>query len=598
MASPSAYASIIIVTYGQRAVTERCLRSLELCLGERLGHDWELVLIDNNSPDDTPELLRSWSDRAVVRLLDENRNFAGGCNTGAEVAHGRVLIFLNGDTEVTPGALETIADQALEPGVAIAGARLLFPDRTLQHAGVIFVRFAKLGGVPMPAHAFYCQDQDNPLARASYELDAVTAACMAVRAEAFRAVGGFDQDYINDLEDIDLCLRIRLGGERVVYRGDTTVIHYEGATRGRGEELLSTPERIAAMSKSRRKFLGRWAELLDQDDELVGTLWDACLRDPTVARVASEGDVVVAGAPGALGSAADESRALLGILAEAGMRPTALERPTSVTAPRLSPAPASTLEQAFRRRPSQTVPWLCVPAGDNSRMELLGVPAIVRVARSRTAVQLDRADYVWASAPAIAADLHAAGIERSKLAIVAPPVLPAALGPGGAGVLAILPAHDRVLTRSLLAALRSLPAATAVRLLPTVAARGLAPCVAEALPGAELLAPCSDEGRFAKLAATADVLVAIDPDDRFERRALVGAGVGATPVCASADGPAAWVLGEHLALAGEDLAGAVKGALERSQERAALAAAISERCAPARVIELLERCRGRAAALL
>ncbi len=110
-------ASIVIVTYGQRELTERCLRSLESCLGRGLGAEWELILVDNNSPDDTPELLRAWSDRAVVRLLDHNRNFAGGCNLGAEEAHGEVLVFLNSDTEVTPGALETIAEQALEPGV-------------------------------------------------------------------------------------------------------------------------------------------------------------------------------------------------------------------------------------------------------------------------------------------------------------------------------------------------------------------------------------------------------------------------------------------------------------------------------------------------
>ena len=96
-------ASIITVTYGQRALTEQCLRSLEACLGKALGREWELVMVDNSSPDDTPELLRTRADRATVRLLDHNRNFAGGCNLGASLSRGEVLIFLNSDTVVRPG---------------------------------------------------------------------------------------------------------------------------------------------------------------------------------------------------------------------------------------------------------------------------------------------------------------------------------------------------------------------------------------------------------------------------------------------------------------------------------------------------------------
>ena len=157
----SVKASVVVVTYGQRAVTERGLDALAAALGEQLGRSWELVLVDNASPDDTPALLRQWSDRAEVLLLQHNLNFAGGCNAGAARARGDVLVFLNNDTEVVPGALEALVAQVAEPGVAIAGPRLLFPDGTIQHAGVGFLRNAL--GV-MPQHVFHHQDGLLPAA--------------------------------------------------------------------------------------------------------------------------------------------------------------------------------------------------------------------------------------------------------------------------------------------------------------------------------------------------------------------------------------------------------------------------------------------------
>jgi hypothetical protein len=94
--------------------------------------------------------------------------------------------------------------------------------------------------------------------------------------------------------------------------------------------------------------------------------------------------------------------------------------------------------------------------------------------------------------------------------------------------------------------LRKLPASTPLRVLPTVASLHLDRQLADALPRAELLGPCSDEARFADLAASADLVVAIDPADRFERRALVAAGVGAAPITGNPAGPAAAVLGDEV----------------------------------------------------
>jgi GT2 family glycosyltransferase len=559
-------ASIVIVTYGQRALTEQCLRSLECALGDRLGDTWEIVVVDNNSPDDTPALLRDWSDRATVRLLGQNRNFAGGCNLGAAEARGEVLVFLNNDTEVPAGALETIVAQAREPGVGVAGCRLLFPDGTIQHAGVAFLRSPALG-VPMPQHVFHHQDQALAPTGGSFEADCVTAACMAVRANAFAAVGGFDEGYVNGLEDVDLCLKLRVAGHRIVYRGDVTVIHHEGASRGQGDGLWATPEKLATMRNNDLRFVSRWGASLDQDDQLAADLWDGALEPVPPARIADPADLVLVGQPGGIGAAGDECRALLAALSACGRAPAALDAPAALVVPRLDGPLAQLLAQARRRRPIPGADWLFVPSGEHDRADLVA-PAIVRLASSSTAIApIEDAVAVWAASPSVARALADDGLVAERIRVVPPPVLPATRGEGGAGVLAVLPVQLPGLAAAVLSALRVVGARSDVRLLPTVWSRSLELQVAEQLPGAELLRPCSDETRYAALAGASDLVVALDPADRFERRALVAAGVGTTPITGDPHGPAAAVLGDQVAC--EPLSpGALARALDASLDAA------------------------------
>jgi GT2 family glycosyltransferase len=589
-------ASIVIVTYGQRAVTERCLQSLQRCLGGRLGRDWELVLVDNDSPDDTAELLRAWSSVATVRLLGENRNFAGGCNAGAEVATGEVLIFLNNDTEALPGALETLVEQTFEPGVAIAGPRLLFGDGTIQHAGVAFVHHPQFG-VPMPQHVFHRHDGGLLAAQATYELDCVTAACMAVRADTFRAVGGFDTGFRNGLEDVDLCLRVRVHGGRIIYRGDVSIIHHEGASRGRGAELWATAERLRAMAENDRRLIGRWSAAVEPDTELAGDLWDATLEQCAPARDGGAADVAIAGVPNGIGPAADEARGLLAVLTELGCAVAAVDPPGTMVLPRLGGHLAEVVAAARRRLAAEHAPTIHIPAGATDGWPL-PQPSIVRLARARTALDLSQATEVWAASPAVAAGLVAAGLPAACVAVVAPPVPSVDAGEGGGGLLAVLPAHDRATATSVLAALRRLPRSVPVRLLPTVAGRGLEREVSSQLPGAELLGPCSDEQRFARLAATADVVLAVDPSDPFERRALVAAATGAAAVTADPLGPAAATLGTDCAAGSGPFADAsmIVPALREALSLAAVGSAarlararlVTESCGPLAIA----RCTG------
>ena len=241
------------------------------------------------------------------------------------------------------------------------------------------------------------------------------------------------------------------------------------------------------------------------------------------------------------------ARALLAAVAGCGRVPAALDTPVPLVVPRLDGPLAGLLVQARRRRPIPGADWLFVPSGEHDRADLVA-PAIVRLGSRTSAIApIEEALAVWASSPAVARALADDGLAAERIVVVPPPVLPATPGEGGEGVLAVLPVHLPGLAATVLTALRGVAPRSAVRLLPTVWSRGLERQIAEQLPGAELLRPCSDEARFAALAGAADVLLALDPADRFERRALVAAGVGTAPVTGDPYGPAAAVLGDQIA---------------------------------------------------
>ncbi|HWV86113.1 MAG TPA: glycosyltransferase family 2 protein [Capillimicrobium sp.] len=384
-------ASIVIVAYGRRDVTEACLRSLDAALGDGLGTAWELVLVDNASPDDTAELFAAWSDRATVVALPENRDFAGGCNAGAEAARGEVLVFLNNDTIVGPGALETLVEQAREPGVGAAGARLLYPDGTIQHAGVWMVREGS--GVVVPYHLFHHEDGDLPAAAVTVDLDCVTAACLAMPADLFAALDGFDTAYRNGWEDVDLCLRVRTAGRRIVYRGDVAIVHDEGATRGRQQ----------GVSRNAEIFYARWGAALDDDAEAFARIWDAAYAPPA-AEGAGTADVLVRGQVSGLGPRAAQARAIVAGLELLGRRPAARNAGQAAVGPRLTIAEWEPVRRALARE---------APAG---------LPAV------------DPAD--------VPAAVLAAAPEA---------------GPGGGGTLALLPAHDLDAAAAALDAALALP---------------------------------------------------------------------------------------------------------------------------------------------
>jgi GT2 family glycosyltransferase/glycosyltransferase involved in cell wall biosynthesis len=577
----SPVASIVICAYGKRDVTEMCLAALEQALGMRLGADIELVLIDNASPDDTLELFGRWSDRATIVALDANRNFAGGNNAGAAAAHGRVLIFLNNDTEVRPGAIEALIEEAERPGAGIVGARLLYPDGRVQHSGFAWRSGSGRGATPF--HLFEYEDGELAAARSCFDIGFVTGACMAIPRDVFDAVGGWDEAYVNGWEDADLCLRVRAAGARVRYRGDAAIVHYQGTT---------SDGRYDAHGNAAR-FAERWTDALALDDELLQRTLGAVvspLGDAPIPADAPDGaELRLVGPVSGLGPDGAEARGFLRAFTRAGANVAARTVAPTWLGPALEPVERTALidahEQAGRpgavtlHFPDAGAPWV---AGDSVVLRLADVPA-----ERRPDAQ------AWAATPALAEALIDAGWPAHAVAQVPPCGIDAALGAGGQGVLALLPDHDPALAEALLDALAA-ARWERLRIAPTARTRELAALVAARLPGAELLEPITDEAALARLAAECDVVVVADPADRFDRRALTAAAAGAA-VVVRPDGAGAHVLGGHATVAdpadADALAAALAAAGASTTARAERRATVHAACGPAaarRALGLLE----------
>ncbi|MTI59100.1 MAG: glycosyltransferase family 2 protein [Firmicutes bacterium] len=213
--------SIIMLSYGSNILTRQSIDSIL----EHTSTDYELIVVDNNSG----LLLRDKKYKGI-RLIKNRGNpgYARGCNQGAGQAKGGYLLFLNNDTIVTPGWLLAMYQVMLKnEDVGIVGSKLLFPDTgRIQHAGVIFIN-------RLPGHIYYNENPFEVPIEEEKEYPAVTGACLLIRKSLFERVGGFDHLFINSYEDIDLCLKIRGLGYRIIYTPDSLVYHYSSKSPGR-----------------------------------------------------------------------------------------------------------------------------------------------------------------------------------------------------------------------------------------------------------------------------------------------------------------------------------------------------------------------------
>jgi glycosyltransferase involved in cell wall biosynthesis/GT2 family glycosyltransferase/cytochrome c-type biogenesis protein CcmH/NrfG len=241
-------ASIIIPVHNRAQLTQECIVALS---GAETRANYELIIVDNASTDDTPRILQAIEGDVTVLRQSSNRGFAAACNLGARVATGEFLVFLNNDTQPQSGWLDALLECARsEKSAGVIGSRLLYPEGKVQHAGVAF------NVNKIPYHVFQNFGAEHPAATEQRDMQAVTGACMMVSANLFRELSGFDEGYRNGFEDIDFCLRARASLSRVIYCPRSTVIHHEEASEGRKDHDRENLER----------FMQRWQEAVRADD--------------------------------------------------------------------------------------------------------------------------------------------------------------------------------------------------------------------------------------------------------------------------------------------------------------------------------------------
>jgi GT2 family glycosyltransferase len=252
--------SLIIPTRDRGDLLDQCLQSV-LASRDAYAGEVEIVVMDNDSCEpETHDLFRAYSERHGVRVIPFRGRFNWSAinNVAGRQASGEVLIFLNNDTVVlSPDWLTQLASVALRPEVGVVGARLLYEDGTIQHAGVLI---GVSGGAvhegmgELPSDGGYMGRtvlQRNVLA--------VTGACMATRASVFAELGGFDGVNLRvEFNDTDYCLRARDRGYSVVYEPSATLYHFESKSRGYSktneDQLRSLGERAVLANRWRKYF--------------------------------------------------------------------------------------------------------------------------------------------------------------------------------------------------------------------------------------------------------------------------------------------------------------------------------------------------------
>jgi O-antigen biosynthesis protein len=263
ISGPASLVSIIVPTTLSSLTTANCLRSI---LNRSTYGAFELLLLvysaHLNAARSRPEFSEILADpRVRVVQHDESTfNFSRVSNLGARFAHGAYFCFLNDDVEViTPSWLERLLARGMLDGVGPVGAMLYYPSSVIQHAGVI------LGIDHLADHVFKRRGRVYPgyFGRGILEQDysCVTAACMVVKRESFEVIGGFDETLPVAFNDVDLCIKIRLTGARIVWTPSVEMYHHESLSLGHHD----SPRRRDQFQRDIKTIRERWKDVLDAD---------------------------------------------------------------------------------------------------------------------------------------------------------------------------------------------------------------------------------------------------------------------------------------------------------------------------------------------
>jgi len=259
--APLPKVSIIVPTRDALALTRRCIESVR----ERTRYaNCEILLVDNQSS--SPEALawmREQDAKGALRLLhyDAPFNYSAINNMAVAAASGDIVCLLNNDTEVVaPDWLEEMVGQLLQPGVDVVGAKLLYDNGMVQHAGDL----VGVGGVANHAFAWLPADAPGYCSRAlvAQEYSAVTAACLVTWRRRFLDLGGLDARHLPvAFNDVDYCLRVREAGGRVVWTPHAVLLHHESVSRG----VDQSPAQKRRARREAAWMRRRWRGALQRD---------------------------------------------------------------------------------------------------------------------------------------------------------------------------------------------------------------------------------------------------------------------------------------------------------------------------------------------
>ncbi|PLR50097.1 hypothetical protein CYR52_11220 [Chimaeribacter arupi] len=224
--------SIIIPTRNGKQLVQQCIDSIT----EKTTYpNYEIILVDNGSDDaDALAYFAALDQHDNITVLRDDRpfNYSALNNEAVNVARGELVCLLNNDIEViTPDWLDEMVSHAVRPEIGAVGARLWYPNDTLQHGGVIL----GMGGVAGHVHLGITRDNPGYFGRAwlVQNYSAVTAACLLIRKEIYTAVGGLEEENLTvAFNDVDFCIRVRDAGYRNLWTPFAELYHHESATRG------------------------------------------------------------------------------------------------------------------------------------------------------------------------------------------------------------------------------------------------------------------------------------------------------------------------------------------------------------------------------
>lgn len=251
--------TLIILTRNGLSLLRQCVESI---IAKTTYAPYEILIVDNGSDDPaTLDYLAQLQAQNLARVLRDDApfNFPALNNRAVKEAKGSLVGLLNNDVEViAPDWLGEMVSHALRPEIGAVGARLWYPDNTLQHGGVILV-----GGVAGHAHKRLPRGHMGYSRRAVLiqDFSAVTAACLLLRKEVYLDAGGMDEQLAVAFNDVDFCLKIQAAGYRNLWTPYAELYHHESATRG----YEDTPEKQARFEGEIQMMKQRWGTLLDND---------------------------------------------------------------------------------------------------------------------------------------------------------------------------------------------------------------------------------------------------------------------------------------------------------------------------------------------